>query len=150
MNNRANRVLALAVVGLLLLAGAAVALSLNRSEPDLPAGSPEATVQSYLREVYAGDTEAALTHVDPDGGCRVTDLEDGYLPADSRVVLRETSTRGSTASVEVDVVRPESGPFAGTEWSDTQIFRLQRVGDAWLITGVPWPAYRCDENESDR
>lgn len=150
MNSRANRVLAIAVVGLLLLAAAAVALSLSRSEPDLPAGSPEATVQAYLREVYSGDMEAALTHVDPGAGCATGDLEDGYLPQDSRVVLRETSTSGRTATVQVDVVRPESGPFAGTEWSDHQTFRLRQTGDDWLITGVPWPAYRCDESERDR
>lgn len=149
MNSKANRVLALAVAALLLLAVVAVGLSTMRSDPDLPEDSPEAVVQAYLAAVYTGDTDEAATHLDPQGGCGARDLDDGYVADDSRVVLRSSTEDGDRATVQVEVVRDGGGPFGGNAWSDEETFRL-RQDDAWVITGVPWPAYRCDSGEDER
>lgn len=143
MNSRANRVLGIAVAALLLLAVVAAVLSSLRSEPDLPAGSPEAAVQDYLAAVYAGDSDAAAEHLDPEGGCLASDLDQAWVDQESRAVLRDSREQGGGATVRIDLVRSGSGPFGSGEWTEEQTFRLRQVDGAWVITGTPWPTHVC-------
>lgn len=143
MNRRAGTVLAIVVALLVLLAVVAGVVSATRSDPVLPEGSPEAAVQDYVSAVYEEDAEAAAEWLDPDGRCTVEDLEDARTDAGPRIVLREVDVDGDEATVDVDRVRGENGPFGGGEWTEDLTFELERRGDRWVIVGEPWPMYGC-------
>lgn len=149
MGTRANRILAAAVAGLLVIAVVAVVVSATRPRAQFEEGSPEAAVQSYLEAVWAGDGQGALEHLEPDTGCTATDLEQGYVDDRARVVLRDSRRDGDTAVIEVELVRSGGGPFGGDEWSETETFRLVEGAAGWLITGSPWPAFGCTGKGSE-
>lgn len=149
MNTRADRILAVTLAGLLLLAVVAAILSVTRDRAPYPEGTPEATVQAYVEAAVAGDGQAAVTYLDPAGGCTAQHVEEGWISPGVRVVLRESSTDGERATARVDVVSGSGGLLGASEWSEEQTFELRLVEGRWLITGAPWPAYAC-ELEGDR
>ncbi|OLT20654.1 hypothetical protein BJF81_05195 [Ornithinimicrobium sp. CNJ-824] len=124
MNGRAGKVLAIAVAALVLLAVVAGVVSATRPRTELPAGSPEATVQDYVTAVFSRDMDAAAAHLDPDGDCGVADLELAYVERDARVVLRDVDVDDDRATVRVDLVHTDSAPFGGSEWTQEETFRL--------------------------
>jgi alkylation response protein AidB-like acyl-CoA dehydrogenase len=144
MNTRANRVLAIAVGALLLLAVVAALVSVQRPPVQFDAGTPEATVQTYVEAILDGDVEAAAGLLDPESGCTVEDLERSEFQEPARVVVSNSSAQDETARVMVDLVYSD-GPFAGQEYASNETFRLVRADGSWLITGEPWPAYYCEE-----
>lgn len=148
MSDRATRILLAAVAGLLLLAVVAAVLSVIRDDPEYAEGTPEATVQSYVVAAVAQDGEEAVRHLDPADGCTARHVEEGWINPASRVVLRDTEIRGDRATVRVDILTPSGDPFSPSEWSDRQTFDLRLVDGEWLISGTPWPAYRCEPDRS--
>ncbi|MFK5634131.1 MULTISPECIES: hypothetical protein [unclassified Ornithinimicrobium] len=144
MNTRANKVLAIAVGALLLLAVVAALVSVRRPAVQFDAGTPEATVQSYVQDILDGDLQGAASLLDPEGGCTVDDLERGEFQEPARVVVTNSSAQDETARVMVDLVYGE-GPFAGQEYASNETFRLVRADSGWLIAGQPWPAYFCED-----
>lgn len=146
MNRRAGTVLAIAVGVLVLLAVVAGLVSATRDTADLPAGSPEAVVQDYLRLVQDRDHVAALELLDPATTCTFEDLSSSSGEPAVRVVLVESRVDGDRATVRLDVVRGTGGPLQ-SEWSTEETFRLLRAddGSGWSITGVPWPMYTCGD-----
>ncbi|AXH95398.1 hypothetical protein DV701_03990 [Ornithinimicrobium avium] len=139
---RAGTVLAVAVAVLVVLAVVAGVLAATRPGPDLPPGSPEATVQDYLSLVHDGDLEAAAELLDPAGACTVEDLHQGYGDPGARMVLRDSRVEGDRASVRIAFVYTD-GPFGADGWESDERFQLVRDGDRWVITGEPWPMYVC-------
>lgn len=128
---------------LVLVAVVAAVLSTSRSEARLPEGSPEATVQDYLRAVSDGDTGQASDRLDPEGRCTERDLREAYAGDPARVVLRDTRTEGEEADVRVDLVHGGGGPFGGDGYRDELTFDLRREAGTWVITGEPWPMFAC-------
>lgn len=157
MDSRATRILAAVVGALVLLAVVAAVVASTRQPAEQPEGSPERAVQDYVRAIYDGDTDVALDLLSPDTGCEVTDLDEGYVDRDVRVVLGEAKVDGggsgidapdgSTARVTIDLVNGDDGPIQVDEWREEQILHLERIDGTWRLTGVPWPAYRCDGSE---
>lgn len=142
MDTRAGKVLAVVVVILVLLGVVAGVVSATREAPQLPAGTPEATVQDYVTKVYAGDLDGAAALLDPAGSCTVTDLEAAYTDGSMRVVLVDSRVDGDRATVRVALVRSSSTPFADG-YRQEESFRLERAGDGWAISGEPWPMFGC-------
>ena len=143
MSRSPTRVLAVVVGVIVVLAAAAAVLSSTRGTTHYAAGSPEATVQAYLKAVLQGDPERAAGYLSPAGGCDEQDLA-GVTVADStRVTLVHTTTGTDTAQVRVAVDRSDpGGPFAVGE-SEDHVYRLTRTGARWLLVGTPWPLYDC-------
>lgn len=150
MDNRATRRLALAVAALVVLAVGAGILAALRTGPELAAGSPEARVRDYVVALYERDPARAAAQLDPDGRCEEADLRAVYLDGQARVVLRDSTTDGSTARVGVDLVHTGGGPFGGGESREPLTFDLRRSGDRWVITGEPWPTFSCGTGKEDR
>lgn len=143
MGGRPNRILAIVVGAMVVLAAAVVVLSANRSTAEYDAGSPEGTVQAYLRAVTTGDYAEAATLLDPAGDCDVEDLDRAGTPGSARAYLVGSETEGATATVNVEVTMSSGGPF-DTESAETHLYRLTRSGGDWLLTGTPWPLYFCE------
>lgn len=149
MGGRPNRILAIVVGAMVVLAAVVVVLSANRSTAQLEPGSPEAAVQTYLTGVTEGDYAAAADVLDPAGSCDVDDLDRAGRLESARAYLVDSQVDGDTARVSVEVTVPEGGggPFDTTDYSETHSFRLTRSGDDWRLTGTPWPLYDCEGDE---
>jgi len=125
---------------------AAVLTALAEDEQQFPPGSPEAAVQSYLREVANGDATAAFAYLS-------SDLLDhcGDFPRDAitqrgnyrfRATLVETVERDAFVEVNVDVSeRWGDPPFGGGESTWRQVFVLSQEDGAWRFSESPWPLY---------
>ncbi|GAA2166226.1 hypothetical protein FHX52_1001 [Humibacillus xanthopallidus] len=152
MRSRPNQVLGVVVGAVIALVLLVVWLSVTRSSTELPAGSPERTVQSYLAALSRNDGVEAARYLDPSSGCVAADLEQNALPEGLRVTLVDsTVTNGSgatggsgPASARVTVlVSADENPLGGSGMSETHLFELTRPGQQWLISGTPWPLYAC-------
>ena len=144
MGRNPNRVLALVVAAIAVLAVVAAVISAVRPSETFETGSPERTVQAYLRAVLDGDNEAAAEHFAPDTQCDAEDLDRVFLDDPARVVLVDSQADASAARVRVQVVRGAGGLADPSEYTEDTTFRLVRSGDQWLLTGTPWPLYDCE------
>lgn len=143
MKDRPNRVLAVVVGVVIVLALVVVWLSTTRSTTDVAAGTPERTVQSYLVALTRHDPVEAARYLDPSSGCDVTDLEQTGVPQGLRVTLVDSTVSGATARVTV-IVGNDDAPLGGAGTSETHLFELVRPGQEWLISGAPWPLFACE------
>lgn len=146
MSSRAGKILAAAVAGLLLLAVVAGVISAVRDTPRFPAGSPEATVQSYLEAVFDQDFDKAMTYLAEDTPCTVNNFPTYYPNDATRVVHRDSRVDAANGRVfvHVDVINGDGGPFGQDGWTDQQTFEVTGSGDTWHISGVPWPLGDCN------
>lgn len=136
--------LALVVAAVAVLAVVAAVISAARPAETFDTGSPEGTVQAYLRAVLDGDSAVAAEHFAPDTGCDADDLDRVFLDDPARVLLVDTELDTTTARVRVQVVRGTGGLVDPSEYTEDTTFRLVRNGDRWLLTGTPWPLYDCE------
>ena len=143
MTSHANRVLAIAVGVIAVIAVIATVFSATRPVTEHDRGTPEGTVQRYVSAVVAGDNQRAGALLAPSSDCSVEDLDRAHHPDDVRVVLRDTDVEGDTARVTVNVVISTGGPFDGSEYREEHVFRLSRASGEWRITGEPWPMFAC-------
>jgi hypothetical protein len=143
---RPNRVLAIVVGSIALLALVAAVLAATRPEPEFDPATPEGTVQGYLRAVFEEDEDQALTYLAADTECDRNDFR-GVIPSDSaRVVLLSAAVDGDEATVTVEIFYAGGNdPFDTYEWSEEQAFELDREGDRWVLVDEPWPLYFCRE-----
>jgi hypothetical protein len=151
--SRANRILAIALGAIVVLAVVAAVISANRPTAELEPGSPEATVQAYVGAALDGKVDEAARWLDPSGDCDVDDLTHTSSSGTPtvRVVLVDSATEGSgegsTATVQVELVYSSGGPFDTSEFSDKHTYHLKRSGSTWVLTGVPWPLFGCTGKE---
>jgi hypothetical protein len=130
-------VVAAAVAILLVVGGLLVVTSSGEPKP-LDPTTPEGVVQRYAAAVLDGDYVTALELSTRDAGtCHGADA-----PAERRrVVLRDTSVRGDTATVTVRIVTGE-GPF-GSEWESEERIVLVTEDGMWLVDIAPWQLSVC-------
>lgn len=138
-----NRILAIALGCVAVLALVAWVVDANRRVPEYDPASPEGTVQAYLEAVLSGDADAAFAYLAEDTRCVAEDFR-GALADDSlRVVLRDVEIEGERAEVAVEISFTGGGPFDAYEWSEHQRFFLVREENRWAIAEVPWPLFFC-------
>jgi hypothetical protein len=139
-----NRVLAVFVGAVVVLAVVAGLVVANRTTPALDPHTPEGVVQEYLKAMIAGDYPAAAELLSPSSDCQVSDLAAAYAPGSARVVLDHTAVDGDHAVVTVDVTEDSGdGPFGPSGYSHTERITVQREGGEWKITGSPWLLSSC-------
>lgn len=143
MRHSAEKVLAIVVGVVVLLAIGAGVVSAGRGTPQLAVGSPQSTVQTYLAGVFERDLPRAAEVLDPAGACGLTDLQRIAPQSITRAVLRGTTISEDRARVRVDLVYEKSGGRFGGSWIEPLTFRLTDTGDGWVITGSPWPMFEC-------
>ncbi|CAN5819679.1 hypothetical protein BH24ACT8_BH24ACT8_19340 [soil metagenome] len=148
MSNRTNRILAIVVGVIILVAVAAAVYSANRPTSEFDAGTPEGTAQAYLQAVLDRDYDGAAELIEPDSGCLAEDLQRDPRSDSARIVLLDSSVDGDRARVVVEVVDVSgSGPFDTSEYTQEQTLNLVRSGQGWLLTDTPWPLYSCTEGD---
>ena len=142
-------------LGLLLIASVIVAL-LDKEET-LPEGTPEATVQAFLKSVEDEDFELAYGFLSEElmQECTVERFAGGNAHArdrlkGDRITLEKTATVKDTVFVTVRVTRFHgSGPFGSSESSFDQRFALRQEEGQWRFTEYPWPFFRCGRFEPE-
>lgn len=140
-----NRILAIVVGAVVLLAVVAAVVAATRPAPVFDPSTPEGTVQSYLQTLFEDDEEGAASYLAPETGCDANDLAQADEGNSVRVLLGDIDLDIDTARVEVEIiVTSADGPFGGYEYRVDETFSLRRNGEGWLITGEPWPVYFCE------
>ncbi len=138
-----------AVLGLLLVAGVAVALL--RSETELEPGTPESAVQVYLRALRADDFEAAHAALSPELQEQCTPEEFFKRTSrsrsrfeDARFTLDDVKEVNETTFVTVRIAEyHDGGIFGSSKWSRDERFGLRMVDGEWRLVEEPWPLSRC-------
>ena len=137
------------LLGLLLIAS--VAISVSRGEAEFDPGSPEFTVQRYLKALDSDDHEAAEDLWSPELR-EACSFEAFVLQAgrrfdsvsETRITLEETRVVGETTVVSLGVIHSGgSGIFGPSEWEITHDFGVRRLEEEWLITGHEWLGDEC-------
>ncbi len=144
-----NRWLVAAAIALVLLVGASIAVGLNRgAETEFPAGSPEGTVQRYVRAVEEQDANALRALLSPDAQrrCELADIRNALrypTERDLRVTLRDTKTNGDRSEVRVRVSETTGGsqPFDSGSFEHDETFDLVRFNGEWFVDQPTWPIY---------
>lgn len=147
-----NRWLLAAGLGLVLLGVASVAIgTTQRGETPFPEGSPERTVQLYVRAVEAGDAVALHALLSPEAKLRcelATIRQSLRFPSDRdlRVTLRDSKLTGESAVIRVRVTESTGAqPFDSGTYDHDETFDLVRAAGTWLIDQPTWPVY-CPPN----
>ena len=140
--HRPNRVLLLVMGGLVVIAVAVAALTTGREVTTYDLGTPEGVAQAYLRAAFDGDFDEAAAHFEPGSECDASDLDRAFIQNDVRVSLAGVDTDDDRATVRITADIPDGGPFGGY-YEERHTLRLVFVGDAWKLTGIPWPLYDC-------
>lgn len=142
-------------VALAVLIAASIAVALTETVEELEEGTPERTVQLYLKAVDEADFKAAhnLLSDELKEVCTV-ELMAGRNTfrakqlSDSRITLEDTTHLDGTAivTVRVTTVRGD-GPFGTSESSYEQRFAVAEVGGEWRLSNDPWPYLGCGNRD---
>lgn len=140
-----NRVLAVLVGAVVLLAVLAGVMVANRATPELNPDTPEGVVQSYLKAVFAENYSVAVGLLSPSTRCDVSDVAASAPESEStQIVLDHTAVDGDQAVVTVDVTEGYGNdPFGSSGFSHKERINVQRDGGVWKITGL-WLLPPCD------
>jgi hypothetical protein len=150
--------IAAVVVGVVAVS-TVVALAAGRGEEDFPPGTPEGTVQGYLRAVIDRDPERALDFLAPEllEDCDTDEyrrsIRNMIRSGDREVRASLLGTRQRDDVTEVEVRITESygdGPFGRNEYSQEHFFVLDQVEGEWRFVEPPWPLYACPKPVAPR
>ncbi len=135
----------------LAVALVAIVVASTREPPELPAGSPEAVVQQYLRAVADGDPRAIRDSYTPQlrERCEREEARRRPLFSDERLTF-EADLLGTRVvddqTVEVQVRITElygEPPFGGGGYDHREVFVVERFDGAWGIADMYWPYDVC-------
>lgn len=133
--------LIISIFGVIVIA--ALLFVASRSEnATFEVGSPEATVQSYLKAMVDRDNDLALSYFETNTKCDSSDLDRQYINPDLTVDLVESSINGERAQVKLRIRYSNDDLFGG--WNEDHTIALVKSDGAWKIAGTPWPLYECD------
>lgn len=133
-------------IAIAVIAGIAVT-TLAGGEREYAEGSPERTVQDYLRAVSDRDSTRAFSYFDPEllAKCEPKPREAIANRGSStlRATLDRTTVTGDVAEVRVRLTESynNDSPFGSGESTFTQTYILKKVNDAWRFAEAPWPTY---------
>ncbi len=141
--------LGVAAVVVVAVALSIVAIVAGGDEQEFAAGTPEGTVQRYLRAVIDGDASAARGYLSADliDRCDEQRLRDAYRRSsdrDLRATLRGTTVVDDLTEVRIRITEFRGNPpFGGDDYSHDESFALRQEGEEWRIVLPPWPLYSC-------
>ena len=72
----------------------------------------------------------------------IEDFDRAYVQDSLRILLSDTTSSATTASVTVKIETSNGDPFY-SGYTEDQTFRLTKDDSGWKITGIPWPTYEC-------
>ena len=143
---QSGRVLMVVGTVVALLIGVAVVVAIQ-PPPVFDPSTPQGTAQGYFNAVLDDDDDLAFTYFSENLEERCDDDFRRYdRTGAGRVVITRTVTDGDRAELDgVSTVRHSSGPFSDGSYDVEVTLVMERHGDRWLITELPWPwdLYPC-------
>lgn len=137
----ANLYLGIFIVLVLVIALITTAVS-NNSSKTLGVGTPERAVQQYLQFLIDGRNDLAANLLSKDSSCTIQDIDRAYIWREAEISLLSSKETGSTAVVRVSFAQDVSA-LMDTSRDEELTYRLEKEGNQWKITGIPWPLYDC-------
>jgi len=144
-SNRWLMIVAGAIV-IAVVVGIAVTM-LAGGERKYAEGTPERTVQDYLRAVSDRDATLAMTFLTTDAAKQcdaasrrgISDRGSNTI----RATLDRALVRADTAEVRVRLTESygNDSPFSSGQSSNNQTFTLKQTDGTWRLTDSPWPLY---------
>lgn len=138
------------VLGVLIVAAAAVVVGTVRRPADLPPDSPEGLVQRYLRAVADGDLMAIRDTYTPELRRRCEREHAGRRPffPDARPsfeadLLSTREVDEETAEVRVRITEFSGEPPFGDGYDHTEVFVVDGGTGSWRLADASWPYYVC-------
>lgn len=136
------------VLGVALVA---ILVASAREPSDLPAGSPEAVVQRYLRAVADGDPRSIRDTYAPELRDRCEREEVRRRPPFSEERLTFEADLLGTRQVDDETVEVRvritefhgEPPFGGGGYDHREVFIVERVDGTWGIADMFWPYDVC-------
>ena len=136
---------------LAVLMAASIIVALARGESEFDPGSPELTVQRYVKALVESDFETAESLWSPElrEDCSFEDFllnTKGSLGrlSGARITLDDVQTVGETTIVSVRMIRTTGGGIFGpSERVNSYDYTVRKFDGDWLITDHTWPADRC-------
>lgn len=139
-----ERVLAVVIGVVVLVAVVAGIVAATRPSNEFQPGTPEAAVQGFVQALIDGDASEAADFLASASDCDVGDVERARGLDPARVLLQNAETENGTVRVTVDVVTGSGGgPFDLEEYSQSHTYVLVQEGEEWRITNEPWPLFSC-------
>ena len=142
---------------LVALLAASVIVALARGESEFDSGSPEFTVQQYLKALTESDFETAESFWSPElrEDCSFEDFllnVKGRLSllSGARITLDDVQTVGDTAIVSVRTIRTTGGGIFGpSERVGSYDYTVRKFDGDWRIVDHTWPADRCIRSHTE-
>jgi hypothetical protein len=142
MSKTHNRILLLIIMLVAAAAVLVVVITSSQQRTEFETGSPEWAVQNYLVAVFDGDTDKAAEFLAASSPCDVNDLDRARVQRNANIDLIRVNITGNTARVEINVEFSNSDLF-NSSYVESHNYRLEKEGNSWLISGIPWPVYDC-------
>ena len=145
-----------AVLGILIVASVVVAVL--QKEAEFAPGSPEATVQDYLRALEEDDFQTVRDTFSPElqSRCGIEDMFRGYRSVgwrrlhESQITLEGSRTLEATTFVIVRIARLRGGDLFGpSEYAFEETFALRQFDGLWRFSENPWPHFDCARSSAE-
>ena len=149
-----------AALGILVVAAVVGALIFDGGEPEIfPEDTPEGVTQRYILAVIDGDLDEAWGYLSPElqAGCtleewrevarRQSHLEDSQILLDEVKEINDAEVTVSLNRRRISQPDPFELSFSPEESNfHFEDFRLEELeDDQWRISQLPWPVFRCPE-----
>jgi hypothetical protein len=135
----------IASLGAIALVALAILSATQNKTSDFASGTPEATVQAFLKSMSERDSEGALQYFASDSPCELFELDRQGLSQEITIDLVESTITGNAAKVKIRIRYSSNDMVSG--WKEDQVMRLEKESGNWRITGTPWPLYDCEQEK---
>jgi len=131
------------LISVIFIIALVFAITSSNTPKKLEAGSPEATIQSYLQAVIDGRNQEAANHFSNTSKCTVDDVDRAYVDQKSQIALDKTVLTNEISAIVYVSIQRNDGPLMSDPFTESQTFRLVKENEQWKIAGIPWPLYEC-------
>jgi len=145
------------VVGIILLAAAAIGLVLARGQQEayVADDTPAGVVHNYFLAIQRKEYEKAYGYLADDLKSKPTldqfssVVKNQYYAAESSLKIGETTLAGDRATVELSITTYNGGgPFDSNRYTSPNAALLRRTANGeWKLTEYPYPYWSYDWNQ---
>lgn len=119
------------------------AISSGSNVKTLQSGTPEATIQSYLKALNDGRNEDGSSYFSTSSKCSVEDIDRAYVDRNALIIFDKTTFTSDDSAIVYISIQRNDAPLMADPYTESQNYRLIKEAGAWKISGIPWPLYEC-------
>lgn len=119
------------------------AITSGNTVKTLQSGTPEATIQKYLKSLNDGRNEDGASYFSSASKCEVEDIDRAYIDRNALVIFDKTVTVSENSAIVYISIQRNDAPLMADPYTESQNYRLVKEQGTWKISGIPWPLYEC-------